>query len=166
MTQSFPDDTKTLRILHPILCIPRALTHFAYHPVLGSGSFSLIRMGLALRPLQHSLTSLLLDFRNVRTDWQSQPPTTIGSLRDWAALRTVACTSDMLISSDSHGLAAVLPPGIRKVDILDNGDIPLGEAVKAVVALLVAADMVPGLESVCVYAGRSSVLHGAGWGGS
>lgn len=66
----------------------------------------------------------------------------------------MTCTLDVLIASDSHGLATVLPPGIREVNILDNDDIPLGEAVKAVVVLLVAGDMVPGLESVCLYAGR------------
>lgn len=173
--QSFPDDTKTLsaaagtsslthltirsdstdlQILHPILRIPRALTHFTYQPVLVCGSFSFVKMGLALRPLQHSLTSLLLDFRKLRANWQRRRPTTIGSLRDWAALRTVTCTLDVLIASDSHGIAMVLPPGIREVDILNHDEIPLGEAVKEVVALLAAAEMVPGLHRVRVYAGR------------
>lgn len=174
--QSFPDDTNTLhaaactsslthltmrsdstdlQILHPILSIPRALTHFAYQPVSVSGSFSFARLGLALRPLQQSLTSLLLDFRMLRANWQRRRPTTIGSLRDWAALRTVTCTLDVLIASDSHGLATVLPAGIREVGILNHDEIPLGEGVKEVVALLAAADMVPGLEKVCVYAGRT-----------
>lgn len=66
----------------------------------------------------------------------------------------MTCTLDVLITHDSHGLATVLPAGIRELNVLDHDEIPLGEGVKEVVALLAAADMVPGLESVCLYAGR------------
>lgn len=54
-----------------------------------------------------------------------------------------------------HGLlAGVLPAGIRELEILDDGDVPVGQAVKEVVALLAAADMIPELQRVRVYADR------------
>lgn len=144
-----------LQLLRSILGIPFALTHFVYQPFLAPMGFNFAAFGLALLPLQHSLTSLLLDFRIISPRlWRPNPTTPIGSLRDWAALRTVTCTLGVLIGSDSHGLAAVLPAGIRELDILDDKEMPVGEAVKEVVALLGAAEMVRALERVRVYAGR------------
>lgn len=148
-------DTTWPQRLQSILRIPCALTHFAYQPFHSCGPVSVARLGCALLSLQHSLTSLLLDFRLCRPRWRAPHlSATIGSLRDWAALRTVTCPLGVLISSDSHGLAAVLPAGIRELDILDDDVVPVGQAVKEVVALLAAADMVPALERVRVYAGR------------
>lgn len=139
-------------VLQKILRIPRALTHFVYQPYRLS---DFAAFGRALRPLQHSLTSVFLDFCMNGPHWPRRRPTaTIGSLQDWAALQTVTCTLRVLVGSDSHGLVAVLPAGIRHLEILDDGDVPVGEAVKEVVAMLAAADMLPGLERVRVYAGR------------
>lgn len=139
-------------VLQKIFSIPRALTDFVYHPYRMS---DFAAFGRALRPLQHSLTSVLLDFRLNGPQWLRRRPTaTIGSLHDWAALQSVACTLRVLVGTDSYWLAAVLPAGIRHLEILDDGDVPVGEAVKEVVAMLEVADMVPGLERVRVYAGR------------
>lgn len=79
----------------------------------------------------------------------------IASFRDWPALRSVTCSLDVLVSRGSHGLlAAVLPVGVRELEILDDGDVPVGVAVKEVVALLAAAEMVPEMRRVRVYAER------------
>lgn len=151
-------------VLHRILSIPHALTHFVYQPyckfLTRFGyqpycTFDFAVLGRALLPVQHSLASLVLDFRMTGPRWETPRPTgTIGSLRDWAALRTVTCTLRVLIGNDSHGLAAVLPAGIRELDILADDYVGVGEAVKEAVALLGAPDMVPALERVRVYAGR------------
>ncbi|KAL0632797.1 hypothetical protein Q9L58_008313 [Maublancomyces gigas] len=135
--------------LQYILSIPRALTHFVYQPTLEDIAFDLAPFGVALLPLQHSPTSLELDFRMINPWWLSQLPiTTIGSLRDWPALRTVRCTLFLLLGRDSQVLAGVLPAGIRELEILDDVEIPVGAAVKAVVGQLGAMEMVR------VYAGR------------
>lgn len=148
-------DSTRLQELQSILRIPRALTRFVYQPYHLCGGVNFAGLGLALLPLQNSLTSLHLDFRFSSPFWQSSgPTTTIGSLREWAALQTVTCKLRVLIARGSHGLAAVLPAGIRELDILDDEDVPVGEAVKEVVALLAAVERVPALERVRVYAGR------------
>lgn len=61
----------------------------------------------------------------------------------------------MLLGRDYQELAAVLPVGIRELEILHNEFVPVGEAVKQVVGLLGASEMVPALERVRVYAGRA-----------
>lgn len=148
-------DSTPLQELQSILRIPCALTHLVYQPFLLYAGVNFAAVGLALLPLQHSLTTLFLDLRFSWPLWRTPRSTTsIGSLRDWPALQTVTCTLGVLIASGSHGLAAVLPAGIRELDILEDEDMPVGEAVKEVVALLAAADMVPALERVRVYAGR------------
>lgn len=138
--------------LHTILSIPRALTHF----VLYYGWYEFARVKRGLPPLQHSLTSLVLDIRDAGPVWlrRGYPTSPIGCLRDWPALQTVMCPLRVLIASDSLGLAAMLPAGVRELEILDDDDVRVGEAVKEVVALLRAAHMVPALERVRVYAGR------------
>lgn len=153
---TIPSGCSALQPLRCLLGIPRALTHFTYHPSGVDFDFNFAGFGLALLPLKHSLTSLVLDFRLVDLSWVNRPPiTTIGSLRDWAALRSLTCSLPVLLASDSPGLAEVLPAGIRELEILDDLEPPVGEAVKAVVELLGAKELVLALERVGVYACRS-----------
>lgn len=142
--------------LRYILSVPRALTHFSFKPVMVNLRFDFPGLGLALLPLKHSLSSLELDFRNTAGPRVLEDrTTTIGSLRDWAALRNVTCTLLGLLATDSPKLAWVLPAGIRTLEILGDRGMPLGQAMKEVVDLLAAREMVPALERVCVYAGRN-----------
>lgn len=138
-----------------ILAIPRALTHFVYHPTGIYDNFDFASFGLALLPLQHSLTSLDLDFRAVDPEGLShQPPTTIGSLRGWVALRSVTCTLQLLLGGNWRGLVEVLPAGIRELEILDDLEPRYEVAVKVVMDLLAVKEVVPALERVGVYADR------------
>ncbi|KAL0639486.1 hypothetical protein Q9L58_001515 [Maublancomyces gigas] len=138
--------------LRNILSIPRALAHFVYRPAGIAFNFSFASFALALHPLKHSLISLELDFRVANAQVPSHlPPTTIGSLRDWPALRSLTCTLRMLLEKDSRGLAWLLPAGIRELRILDDVEPPLQEAVNVVVELMAVKEVVPALEMVRVY---------------
>lgn len=138
--------------LRNILSIPRALTHFVYRPAGIAFDFTFASFALALHPLKHSLISLELDFRVATAYVSSQLPLrTIGSLRDWPALRSLTCTLRMLLEEDSGGLAWLLPAGIRELEILDDVEPPLEKAVNVVVDLMGVKEVVPALEKVRVY---------------
>lgn len=60
----------------------------------------------------------------------------------------------MLLGGNWRGLAEVLPPGIRELEILDDLEPPYEVAVKVVMDLLAVKEVVPALERVGVYADR------------
>lgn len=149
--------TLSISTLSQILKIPRALTHFSYHPRCVSIRYNFRGLGRALQPLRGSLTHLVLDF------WtQDARPTnrlsirTIGSLRDWPALRSVHCTLLPLLGSafprQSRHLADVLPAGIRELEIERDQYWTPGEVVSELLLLLEQREaMVPALKKVAVY---------------
>lgn len=151
-----------------ILRIPRRLTHFSCIPPTN------LPFGDALQPLQDSLEHLALYPAGPHEDFPA-----IGSLREWAALRSVCCTIEHLSGRRPEAdWADVLPPGIRTLEIVHGAQlVPEKEerlrwVVSAAVSLLqrkcevvprlemLVVDMDPGVErerllEACVVAGVS-----------
>lgn len=142
--------------LQSLLKIPRGLTHFSYFTGSGYRGFRLRDLGLAMAPLRHTLTSLVLDIRaNHLWERTGHPRTSVGSFRDWVALRRVKWTLLPELDGDGRGLAEALPIGVRELEILDDALTPVGEAVEEVVRVLGDKGVAPALERVAVYTARN-----------
>lgn len=160
--------------LHPLFLewvfkIPIALTHFSYSGERGTIDFNPPAFGRALALLRRRLEFLHLDLTEVALGDDGQTgsfPQTIGSLRDWPALRTVSCPLMALLG---HGVelhhppsfAYMLPVKIAELEILKDKYWPLASdqvlellndksAVPALRTLVTAVDNRLDLGSQCV----------------
>lgn len=144
-----------------VLNVPAALTHFTFS---AHGNFHMARFGEALQPLKHSLQFLHLEFfgrwmYSIRPDDGS-----IGSLRDWAALRTVQGSLMAFVgryqSKDTPRLADVLPAGIRDFEILRDHYWSFTEAVGKMRELVVQKSaLVPELQRLAADLGGRGGLR-------
>lgn len=102
--------TLSLEPLQCILRIPIALTSFSYSAGSPHPDFDI---GEALLPLRATLKFLRIEFMHL-----TEP---IGSLREWAALRTLKCSLAVLLGKwqerESLRLVDVLPLGLRELDV-------------------------------------------------
>lgn len=151
--------------LHPpflewALKIPIALTHFSYSEERGTMNFDLPAFGRAIAPLRRTLEYLHLDLMEVALGDDGQTggfPRTIGSLRDWPALRTVSCP---LVALLGHGaklyhppcFAHLLPVNIVELEILKDNYWPL--ASDQVLKLLKNKSAVPALRMLVTAVGN------------
>lgn len=154
---TFTYGSASLQPLQWFLSIPRGLTHLSYLHMTVREDSRFDALGLALVTVKTTLMSLHIDFLSPEWELDSLPANTIGSFREWPALQKVRCPLLLLLGGGDGGLGGVLPMGIRELEILGSCYTPVGEAVKEVVELLAAKEMVPALETVgvCIHCRKS-----------
>lgn len=144
---------QTQQSLECILKIPVALTYFGYSTKRQHPGF---HMGNALQPLQHSLQHLHLEFASTASS--------IGSLRDWLALRTLRCSLTPLLGkgleSNLPRLADMLPVGLLELEILrDRHWSVAAEANQAIDLLREKQSVVTGLVTLAVVISPSYMMR-------
>lgn len=151
----FVEADQSQRSLECILKIPAALTHFGYSTKRQHPGF---HMENALQPLRHSLQHLHLGFAGVALS--------IGSLRNWPALRTVRCSLTALLGKGLQNnlprLADMLPVGLRELEILRDRHWSVAAEVNQEVDLLrEKQSVVPGLVTLAVVISPSYMIRDA-----
>lgn len=123
-TLSFQYGNFHTSLLSTILQVPRALTHFSYADHDDCPAFDLTMFREALIHLRPTLQYLYLGWIRALEIGESgeddEKPHTIGSLRDWPALRTVHCGLVALVGKPAVAtsrLADVVPAVIRELGI-------------------------------------------------
>lgn len=122
-----------------ILKLPRALTHFSYRSMFGN-TFTLAELDTAMEPLKHTLCHLDLDLFDLQPMQEFDPSedsTTLGSLREWPALRSVRISLLPLVGLElSQSLAGLLPAGLRALQVIRDPFWQIEDVVNEVVAML------------------------------
>lgn len=146
-----------------ILLLPAALTHFSLYLESSDRNFDISAFSLA--PLRATLQYLRVDLSGlVHYPLTVNPPRrTIGSLRDWPALRTVRCSLMGLLGRERRAvagrLAEVLPPSLRELEILPERYWAGRPKVDKVVEMLHEKDaMIPAWEKLVMRVGTAGEL--------
>lgn len=119
-----------------ILRLPRALTHFSYRAI-STNNFTFAELDTAMQPLKLTLCQLDLNLFPSQVINPCSSWTTLGSLREWPALRRVRMSLVLLVGLElSHSLAGLLPAGLRTLQVLRDPYWPFENVVDEVVAML------------------------------
>ncbi|KAL0631510.1 hypothetical protein Q9L58_009618 [Maublancomyces gigas] len=118
-------------LLEGILQVPRALTYFSYEGFIHLDTTQTATFRAALRHLRPTLQYLRLgwvyELDGGPPDGDDEESYTIGSLRDWPALRTVDCGLLALVGKAPVArsrLVDVLPRVIRQLKVHQMHDLP------------------------------------------
>lgn len=110
--------------LRCILATTVALTHFTYHLKCYLRDLDITHIAPALAPLRGTLQMLHFTIDKGLYVHDGRPTVTgsLGSLREWAGLRTLRCQLVGLLGCGGQsGLVDMLPVGLRELEVVEDG---------------------------------------------